>query len=209
MENAFFARIETQIETILNHPVPIILLRENKKIAPFLKSIKKSKNREDYDFKLNLPEGELAEEYVKNYLILYGGYKFVRYNRNTKNKKDFDLVMSLEQNGIVKEVTFEVKIDFKAGLKTNGGTGNVAIEEECRGEDSGIRTTKADYYVYLLPLQNEIGFIKVDKLKDLMVELKSKNIGRMHTDGGDLGSKTINYLMPYEYFGQNFKVREF
>ena len=52
------------MEIILNHPVPIILLRENKKIAPFLKNIKKSKNRKDYDFKLNFKNKRSLKESV-------------------------------------------------------------------------------------------------------------------------------------------------
>ena len=62
--------------------------------------------------------------------------------------------------------------------------------------------------MYLNPIENEIGFIKVDVLKKLMSDLKSQGIGRMHTDGGDLNSNTINYLMPYEYFQSKFKVRQ-
>lgn len=47
---------------------------------------------------------------------------------------------------ILKEKKIEVKTDFIAHK-----TGNIAVEYMCRGKPSGIATTQADYYAFIIP----------------------------------------------------------
>lgn len=61
----------------------------------------------------------------------------------------------------------EVKRDYKAGT-----TGNIFIEHKQGSKDSGITTTKADYWLFLLSdevFNNEVFIgIKTDRLKRLL-----------------------------------------
>lgn len=47
---------------------------------------------------------------------------------------------------ILQNKKIEVKTDYLAHK-----TGNIAIEYESRGNPSGIATTEADYYIYIIP----------------------------------------------------------
>ena len=62
---------------------------------------------------------------------------------------NFDLDLRLGKEGedhIFKVIkTAEVKTDYRVGE-----TGNVFVEEESRGKPSGIKTTKAEYWNFLL-----------------------------------------------------------
>lgn len=69
-----------------------------------------------------------------------------------KNNSDFkfDLMVGRtyeERLGhILDNKKIEVKTDFMAHT-----TGNIAVEYMCRGKPSGIATTHADYYAYIIP----------------------------------------------------------
>lgn len=195
MSQVFFEKIDHMFEEYLNYPVPALLLEEIREtLSGFLLT------EGQKDFQTDFPEGKKGEKLVKNLLVLKG-YDFIRFN----DTNEYDLLMGLLKNNELQEVKFEVKTDFIAG-PNNGGTKNIAIEEECRGKKSGINVTAADFWVHLVPREKEIGFIKVNKLKDLISELKSEGIGRLHEIGGDKASNTVNYLVPYTYFKSHFKV---
>ena len=66
---------------------------------------------------------------------------------------------------ILSQKKIEIKTDFIAHK-----TGNIAVEYQCRGKPSGIATTQADYYAYIIPranCQDIILLMRVDKLKGL------------------------------------------
>lgn len=186
----FFQKMDAMFKEYLDHPVPALLLEENKKIFNTLNGITTT----EYEFKKDLSKGDLGEEFVKNFLIINGKYKFIRKNHT----KEYDLLMSLNENDMHK---FEVKVDFVAPR-----TNMIAIEEENRGKLSGINVWDCDYVVILIPQNREMGFIKLSKLKNLISQLKQSEIGRTHIDNGERGSFTTNYIFPYEYFTNNFKI---
>ena len=75
-------------------------------------------------------------------------------------------------------------------------TGNVFVEYKSRGKDSGIKTTTAIYWVFVLPYNEtdfpNLQFIPLVKLKKLIETKKYKTV-----NGGDaLTSK--GYLIPKE-----------
>jgi hypothetical protein len=82
-------------------------------------------------------------------------------------------------------------------------TGNIFIEFESRGKDSGITVTTAEWFVTYFKHFNEIWYIKSNKLRKLI----SENDFKKHTDSGDLGSNTKGYLIPRYQFKKYFKVR--
>jgi hypothetical protein len=94
---------------------------------------------------------------------------------------------------ILKMDTIEVKTDFQACF-----TGNIAIEYESRGKPSGIATSEASHYCYMLTdnLEGQNILISTEKLKK-KCRWFWKN-GRTTTGGDDYTSKLI--LIPLSEF---------
>lgn len=91
-----------------------------------------------------------------------------------------------------KEVTFEVKEDFRCA-----DTGNVVVEYESRGKPSGIETTGADFWIFRLHMNDDIGhyIVGTNRLKRIIKEKKySRKYHMPHTD-----SKNRVYFFRYDY----------
>ena len=73
-------------------------------------------------------------------------------------------------------ITFEVKADRKASR-----TGNLAIEFECNGKDSGITSTESDYWVHFVVGSPFYYFIPIDILRR---KIENKEYTRI-VNGGD------------------------
>jgi len=131
-----------------------------------------------YDFKKDLQDGQLAERQAIEKLELHfpeiSGFR-------QSNTKEYDIEGILDGQ----PVTFEVKNDLMAHK-----TGNVAIEYECRGKASGLRTTQADYWIY--KFDNSFFLFRTDMLRRQLFD--EKNYFRLVT-GGDVGSNTKMYLV--------------
>lgn len=108
---------------------------------------------------------------------------------------DFDLCLEFGEKyeNEFQKIAQGKKIEVKTDRITQR-TGNVFIEYESRGKDSGLTTTKADYWVYCLwteirKKQTYI-FVPTDRLKKIIKQGNYKE-----TRGGDrLSSK--GYLVP-------------
>ena len=147
------------------------------------------------NFKLDLDKiGLQGEKHVTLELIKEGS-TLLKDNDN----KEYDLRM-LMPNGV--EMLLEVKTDVLC--TPDSDTGNMFIEFECRGEESGIKVTKAEHFVYYYPFLNQMWFIKV---KDLIFILNNNDF-RTTTMSGDKDSNTKGYLLGREWFRKAFKVRE-
>lgn len=98
-----------------------------------------------------------------------------------------------------KEFSFEVKEDF-----TCAQTGNIGIEYSCRGRDSGIARSKADFYVIKAHLKSgfEIILIPSKTLKELI----SNNKFFRTVQGGSRESKSFNYLFKREVLEKAGKI---
>ena len=98
------------------------------------------------------------------------------------------------------EITYEIKTDvFVAPIYD---TGNIFIEYESRGKNSGISVTKADWFVTYFKYLKEIWFIKSETLKTLIQE----NEFPIFYDAGDVGSATHGYLIKRKDFKEYFHV---
>lgn len=138
--------------------------------------------------------GGQGEKHVALDLIAEGA-KLISDN----NDKLYDLKM-LMPNG--SEVLIEVKTDDYC--KPGKDTGNMFIEFECRGKESGISVTISDYFVYYYPHLKEIWYIKTVNLKKILNE----NDIRTTQFSGDVGSNTKGYLLPRKWYQNHFKVRK-
>lgn len=109
----------------------------------------------------------------------------MEYNSNFK----YDL--KIGQKGekklaeILENKTIEVKTDLRAKE-----TGNVYVEYKSRGKLSGLATTEADYYCFII--EDNLHLIETNKLKDLC--RKYRHTKRDTWGGDDDTSKGI--LLP-------------
>ena len=162
-----------------------------------------------YNFNKDINVGEDGEKVVINDLQSIG---LTLISDNKDNK--YDIHMS--KNG--KDIYYEVKTDewcipnkeiiLPSGVKIEvkgRDNGNLFIEFECRGKESGINVTKADYFVNYLKNYNEIWYIKTDKLLDL---IKINEDIVISEQAGDLGSNTKGYLIPREKYKSHFIIRK-
>jgi hypothetical protein len=157
----------------------------------------------EYSFRKDIIEGEAGEDYIIDFLTK--GWKGTLLQK----KKDYtwDFKIDFENSGVQ---TFESKTDVYCipSSNVNGkvikgrDTGNIFIEFSCRGKDSGIKVTEADWFVYYFKFLGELWMIKVQDLKKLIDE----NNFRVGV-GGDPGSNSSGYLIPRMKFRDKFLVR--
>jgi hypothetical protein len=144
----------------------------------------------NYDFNKDLVIGNKGEDVVLNDLISLGAKVLVK--RTDNNKYDF----MVSKNG--KNITYECKTDFFPD------TGNLFVETKCRGKESGINVTKADWFATYFTYSKEIWYIKTSDLKDLIESVPHKKT----TNAGDKGSGTEGYLINKAKFKNNFIIRK-
>jgi hypothetical protein len=144
----------------------------------------------NYDFNKDIIIGEQGEKVVLDDLKSLGATIVVGSNNN--NKYDFIVKYKGE------ELSYECKTDFYKD------TGNLFVEVRCRGKESGISVTKADWFVTYFTKTKELWYIKTIDLKEL-IELvphpRTKN-------SGDKGSGTEGYLIDKNKFRNRFIVRK-
>ncbi len=141
----------------------------------------------NYNYRDDFPIAQKTEREVAEILALKGA-NIISFNNDNK----YDILM--EYKG--KKVTVEVKEDF-----TCEKTGNVGLEFSCRGKDSGISCTKADFYVYKIHQPNHQIHFYMTKTQDLKDLIKNKLYHRI-VNGGDPGSNSLNYLFKLKYIQQ-------
>lgn len=146
----------------------------------------------NYDFRKDLIEGEEGEQVVLSDLESLGG-EFISDNKDNK----YDLLITKDG----KELTYEIKTDVYC--KPDRDTGNMFIEFECRGKDSGVRVSQADWFVTYYKHFNELWYIRTT---DLLKLVETEDM-RMTSNSGDAGSNTRGYLLPRHKYKNHFKVR--
>ena len=146
----------------------------------------------EYNFKNDLNLGEIGEQNVIDYLISNGG-KLITKNNDNK----YDTI--IEYNG--EQIKYEIKTDVFC--EPNFDTGNIFIEVECRGKESGLSVTEAKWFVTYFLYLNEIWFIETNKLKKLLIE----NDFPLSEQNGDLNSNTKGYLIKRKDIQENFKIK--
>ena len=143
------------------------------------------------DFRTDLKLGNDGEETIIKYLMNKG---CLYVDSNDDNRYDRKMIVK----GV--ETTYEIKTDVKCAPLFD--TGNLFIEFESRGKDSGITVTQADWFVTYFQYLNEAWFIKSDKLKELI----KQNDFPTFKDAGDIGSATHGYLIKRKNFKEHFYV---
>ena len=142
----------------------------------------------NYNFNKDLILGEEGEEVIIKDLLTMGA----NYDSNNKNNTH-DIIVTY----LGRKISYECKTDFF------DDTGNMFIETSCRGKESGISVTKADWFVTYFKVLNEIWYIKTAKLKEIL----SNHDHKKATQSGDLGSDTEGVLLNKNMFRDDFIVR--
>lgn len=142
-----------------------------------------------YNFNKDLVEGEEGEKFVIKYLEKYWGGKFLSDNKTNSHDVEIEFPSSTQ--------IFEIKTDVYPK-----DTGNIFVEFESRGKDSGIVVTKADWFVTYFKHLKEIWFIETNKLRELINE----NNFYQTSKSGDEGSNTRGYLIRRKQYKDHFKV---
>jgi len=141
----------------------------------------------NYNFKIDLMIANKTEKKVAKLLRESYDYKIIE-KENTK-KYDY-LLLSSKGN----KIKIEIKEDFFCKKSHN-----VAVEYASRGKLSGISTTQADVYIYVIHKPNgEIVCVwyPISVIKRMI----EKEMYRDDRSGGDKGSNTRMYLFYYQLF---------
>lgn len=133
--------------------------------------------RNHNDFYENLEFAQDGEEEVARLMQKrFKDFKVIDFNED----KDGDIIAEVDG----REVLIEVKEDVRTK-----DTGNVVIECESRGKPSGIRTTKADFWVFRVHTDTGIRnlLFKIKDLKQAIRDRKFHNKRQMpHTDSNNV-----------------------
>jgi len=104
----------------------------------------------------------------------------------------YDLDFGTQAEDWVKELfTGGYKVEVKCDRMAHR-TGNIYVEVYSRGKKSGISTTEADYWIYIVENHPVIFIITVDKLMELCREFHAIN---GFTKGGD-NDTSLGVLIP-------------
>ena len=109
--------------------------------------------------------------------------KYLDYNiYETKDGlfKEYDLKININQ----KSITYEVKADRLTYI-----TNNIAIEYECSKKDSGISTTKSDFYAYFIIKPNDNYDLYIIPTEDIKTFIKENKFIRIVNGGDNYNSK--------------------
>lgn len=138
-----------------------------------------------YNFEEDLAVAVKTEQTVAEILVGYYDAKIIEFGKTNSH----DIIAEIDGDSL----SFEVKEDFGCVW-----SGNVALEYKSRGKLSGINTSKADFYIYVIHAKDEIVYVQfpTQTLKNMIA---NKRYFRT-ANGGDPGSNTMIYLFKYEVF---------
>lgn len=133
-------------------------------------------------FKSDLKNGKAGEQIVANRLKEF--YKAKEIDNRDKGKL-YDFILIYEDGS---RKLFEVKTDFAAAK-----TGNLFFEYSCNSKQSGLLTTTADKYAFLVPHLKEILVFSPSSMYEKLINGRYRNI----TTAGD-GGRVCGFIAPIE-----------
>lgn len=145
------------------------------------------------DFRQDISTGERGEiTVIKNLESM--GLEFVSDNKDNR----YDFIM--RKDG--RDIAYEVKTDvFCAPIMDSG---NLFLEFECRGKESGIAVTQAEWFVTYFKFLKQIWYIRTKELRKLIAE---ENFPVMEFSG-DPQSNTKGYLIKRKDYEQKFIIKK-
>ena len=142
--------------------------------------------------------GGIAKANPEHRLRKYVNKKYgAKMKRNKTNKWDIDLAYGEIFEEELANILGSKKIEVKTERDIWKDKGNIAIEIRSRGKDSGILTTKSEYWCHILTVEEKVEGIIImptKEMKNKIKKMRAKGIGRLEK-GGD-NNTSILYLMP-------------
>jgi hypothetical protein len=118
------------------------------------------------------------------------------------HQKNFDLDLNFGIKGeqfILGVMNGSVKVEVKTDRETHR-TGNIVVEFECNGKPSGISTTEADYWAFVIDGNALALLVEVGRLKKIARYFYKKN---GYKSGGDNNmSKMV--LIPFKEINNKY-----
>lgn len=108
----------------------------------------------------------------------------------TNGNFEYDLKTGIIAEKYISNILSNKKIEVKKDELAKK-TGNVFVEYESRNKPSGIATTKADFYCFVISNENII-FVETNKLKELCKQKRLRKV-----PGGD-SNTSMGVLLPLE-----------
>lgn len=106
-------------------------------------------------------------------------------------QKNFDLDLQYGNDGenhVLSLLNGATKVEVKTDTMAHV-TGNIAVEYQYRGNPSGISTTKADYWAFIIGENKTVVFVTTERLKE--VARRWYKIGSVVNGGDFKASKLI------------------
>ena len=125
---------------------------------------------------------------------------------NKNNKFDIDLDFGVHYENSLAKVLAMGKVEVKTERDKWKDTGNIAIELTCRGEDSGIKVTEAEWWAHILSWKGDIKsviLLPVDELKRIVRNSVKYRNGKIIMGGDDNASEIA--LIPLEDLANEFR----
>lgn len=145
----------------------------------------------NYNIRKDIQDGKKGEDIIIEHTLYYNKNLQLVMKRTTE-ASDFILYNKLTDTNI----QVEVKTDYYCTPQKD--TYNIFIEYECRGQPSGILTTKSDIYIYYYTYYNKAYSIPTQRLKEyihtLLKEQRMEGI-RVVDNAGDKDSNTKGILI--------------
>jgi hypothetical protein len=136
----------------------------------------------------DLSFGKKYENLLASYLTPF----YTSINKIEGKFKDYDMICD-------DNVKYECKCD-RLSIKT----GNLAIEFRCNNKESGITSTKADYYAYFIIKNPDEHDLYIIPTEDIRTKISNKEFKRT-VKGGD-GWRSEMYLFELSKF-ENYKKK--
>jgi len=134
------------------------------------------------NFLNDLSFGKKYENILESYLTPF----YTSINKIEGKFKDYDMICD-------DKIKYEVKSD-RLSIKT----GNLAIEYMCNNKESGITSTKADYYAYFIIKSSDEYDLYIIPTEYIKIKIKNKEFKRT-VKGGD-GWRSQMYLFDLSIF---------
>ena len=132
---------------------------------------------------------------------------------STENRKKFDIDLEYGKvrEQLVADMLQDKKIEVKSERDVWQKTGNIAIEYECYGKQSGINATESDYWFHNLCIGDDVFATVVFKTKNLKRIINNLDYKRS-VAGGDHNASKMYLLNLKKLFSSDvikaFKEKE-
>ena len=131
-----------------------------------------------------LSDSEFGEAWEQKFIESLTFEKYISYRKIDGKCKEFDFIVC--RDDVI--TLYEIKSDRYAH-----NTGNLVVEFYCRGKDSGIRTSLADIWVFIIDATGEVFEVPKKVLEEAIHRQEYSEIR-------EIAEGNLGFFFPVEYF---------